>query len=74
MLMMMAGGRCVYYAQVTEGNLVLEREGALLLDDLVHPDASLEVGLDLGEGHDGAVSATTAVHLISTMLTLSGGP
>lgn len=67
----MAEGRGVCYAQVTEGDLVLEREGTLLFDDLVHPDASLEVSLDLGEGHDGAVSATTAVHLISQS-TLSG--
>ena len=34
---------------------MLEREGALLVGDLVKADRSREAGLGLGEGHDGAV-------------------
>ena len=43
--------------QVAEGDVVRQREGALLVGDLVEADAGGEAGLDLGEGHDGAVWA-----------------
>ena len=38
--------------QVTEGNLVLQGEGALLFDDLIHTDVGVEVSLNLGVSHD----------------------
>ena len=34
---------------------MLEREGALLVGDLVETDAGRKAGFNLGEGHDGAV-------------------
>ena len=41
---------------------MLEREGLLLADDLVQAGAGVEAGLDVGEGHDGAVRASTTAH------------
>ena len=41
--------------EVAEGDVVADRDRALLLDDLVEAVAGLEVGLDVGEGHDRAV-------------------
>ena len=41
--------------QVTEGDVVLECEGPLVVRNLVEPDARSKVRLDLGESHDGAV-------------------
>ena len=43
------------HLQVAEGDVVLEREGALLVSNLIEADAGREPGLDLGEGHDGPV-------------------
>ena len=40
---------------------MLEREGLLLADDLVQAGAGVEAGLDVGEGHDGAVGTAATV-------------
>ena len=45
---------------------MLEREGTLLLNNLIDTNVSVEVGLDFGEGHDRAISATAAVDLLET--------
>ena len=47
--------------QVTEGDVMLECEGLLLADDLVQAGAGVEAGLDVGEGHDGAVGTAATV-------------
>ena len=47
--------------QVAECNVVLEREGALLLDDLVEADGGLEVRLLLSERHDGSIWGVCAL-------------
>ena len=49
--------------EVSWGNVVLRDERLLDLDDFVKANVRVEVGLDLVEDHDGAVSTSTAVKI-----------
>ena len=49
------------YLQVTRGDVVPGNEGLLLIDNFVDTDVGVEVGLDILENDNGAVSSSTSV-------------
>lgn len=47
--------------QITGGNVVAGNERLLLVHDLVDTDVGVEIGLDILENDNGAVSSSTSV-------------
>ena len=48
------------YLQVTRGDVVPGNEGLLLIDNFVDTDVGVEVGLNVLEEDDGAISSSTS--------------